>query len=406
MVQDHDGQRASSQPRARPVRSDGPRGGRIGSRTTANGESPGAPRKRRSELDDGVPAPPLSVKILDEMPLKLGDRRDCPGSPRPWGPGDRVSRRSRRSSLIRLDGKIATKIMVASRSRTRDDLPPLGQHLIEGQVADDRIDLVVRSRRETAEDTVGGDSVSRCWRAKAWSGLWGGGTAKLDTVTSAAKPEVSFDGSVAVALIDSPTGTEVLENDLEARRSASACGDLEAAQVLLALTVARRIGGLVGKELEQVDGTGGKAGERADNGGLLVRTDGRGERRWLGILIAVAAEVDAQIAVRVDRIGQDRIELGTVGDRDSRPSVELNDIAAATEGRATDRVMACIILDMDAILGVTQQPPVYVIGGADIICLPPRSGWRRRSTGFRIGHWPRSRSWPRRSCRLSCRRPS
>ena len=124
--------------------------------------------KATVELDDGVPAPPLSVKILNEMPLKLGDRRDCPVASAMGAQAIGVQAIPA-IFLIGLDGKIATKIFVASRSRTRDDLPPLGQHLIECQVADDRIDLVVRSRRESAEDTVGGDSVSRCWRAKAWS---------------------------------------------------------------------------------------------------------------------------------------------------------------------------------------------------------------------------------------------
>ena len=39
--------------------------------------------------------------------------------------------------------------------------------------------------------------------------------AERDTVTSAAKPDVSFDGSVAVALIESPAGTETLKTALK-----------------------------------------------------------------------------------------------------------------------------------------------------------------------------------------------
>ena len=65
----------------------------------------------------------------------------------------------------------------------------------------------------------GGESVPKMlWTARASTAAGNGmiaalleAGAELDTVTSAAKPEVSFDGSVAVALMNCPTGTDELK---------------------------------------------------------------------------------------------------------------------------------------------------------------------------------------------------
>ena len=89
------------------------------------------------------------------------------------------------------------------------------------------------------------------------------------------------------------------------------------------------------------------------------------ERRRLEILVAVAGKANSQIAIAVNRIGKNGIELRVVADSDARPTVERDHIAGARH-RATDRVMTCIILNMDSILAVAKRTRA-ILGGADVI---------------------------------------
>ena len=223
------------------------------------------------------------------------------------------------------------------------------------------------------------------------------------TVTSAAKPDVSFDGSVAVALMNCPTATETLKTIWKLAAPLPSVVTCRLPRYFWPSPKPEGSANLFEKNWIKIDGIGGKACERAGDGRLLALADGRSQRRRLGILVAVAAKVDAQVAVAVNRVGQNGVKLSIVADRDARPSIELDDVPGAAS-RAADRVEARIVLNMDAILAVAQRAGAILAVPMSLpsttICLSIAA-----QPDSEIGHCRRSRCRPLQSCRRWCRQP-